>query len=108
LQALQAAFPDAARETLRLSREISAQDGWGDRLVDFLASQTGARPLTPQEGDGVDAILSRAEFALSESRVADALAELAPLDPAVKPRLTPGPRPIAILRPCRRPASRRG
>lgn len=52
LAALQAAFPDAARETLRLSREISAQDGWTDRLVDFLASQTEARSLTPQEGDG--------------------------------------------------------
>jgi hypothetical protein len=31
----------------------------------------------------VDAILSRAEFALAEGRVADALAELAPLDPAL-------------------------
>lgn len=83
LASLQAAFPDAARETLRLSREISAQDGWTDRLVDFLASQTEARSLTPQEGDGVDAVLSRAEFALAEGRVADALAELAPLDPAL-------------------------
>ena len=36
-----------------------------------------------------DAILSRAEFALSESRVADALAELDALDPAVKPLLDP-------------------
>ena len=84
LTQLQAGFPDAAREALRTARDLSTEDGWGARLVDFVAAQTGARPLTPQEGDGPDAILSRAEFALSEGRVADALAELAPLDATVK------------------------
>lgn len=83
LAALQTAFPDAAREVLRLSRDISAEDGWTDRLVDFLADQTEARSLTPRDGDSPDAILSRAEFALSEGRVADTLAELALLDAAV-------------------------
>lgn len=81
---LQATFPDAAREALRTARDLSTEDGWGDRLVDFLATQTGARPLTPQEGDTPDAMLSRAEFALSEGRVADALAELDSLEAAVK------------------------
>ena len=85
LAALQAGFADPARETLRLAREQADADGWGDRLVDFLAEQTEARPLTPREGDGADAILSRAEFALSEGRVADALTELSSLDPAVFP-----------------------
>lgn len=83
LAALQAGFPDAARETLRLAREVSPDDGWSDRLLDFLASQTEARSLTPREGDTADAILSRAEFALGEARVVDALAELALLDPAL-------------------------
>jgi hypothetical protein len=83
LVGLQDAFPDAAREALRTAREISTEDGWGDRLVDFLAAQTGARPLAPMEGATPDAILSRAEFALSEGRVADALTELDSLDPAV-------------------------
>lgn len=83
LAALQSAFPDAARETLRLAREISADDGWTDRLVAFLAAQTEARSLAPQDGDDPGAILSRAEFALTEGRVADALAELATLDPAL-------------------------
>ncbi|HMS95771.1 MAG TPA: hypothetical protein PKA03_11230 [Tabrizicola sp.] len=87
LAALQEAFPDAARDTLRLAREISPQDGWSDRLVDFLASQTEARSLTPREGNDPDAILSRAEFALNEGRVADALAETATLDPALAPAL---------------------
>ena len=89
LASLQSSFPDAARETLRLARESSGDDGWTDRLVDFLASQTGARPVAPVEGDTPDAILSRSEFALSEGRVADALAELDPLDPAVQAPLDP-------------------
>ena len=89
LAQLQSSFPDAAREALRLARDLSTEDGWGDRLVDFLATQTGARPLTPLEGTTPDAILSRAEFALSEGRIADALAELDPLDPAVKAALDP-------------------
>jgi hypothetical protein len=89
LAQLQNAFPDAAREALRIARESGADDGWTGRLVDFLASQTGARPLTPLEGDTPDAILSRADFALSEGRVADAVAELQPLDPAVKAALDP-------------------
>jgi hypothetical protein len=89
LASLQSIFPEAAREALRLSREISQDDGWTDRLVDFLASQTGARSVTPRDGTTPDAILSRAEFALSEGRVADALTELDTLDPALKTPLDP-------------------
>jgi len=89
LTQLQSAFPDAAREVLRLSRDLSTEDGWGARLVDFLAAQTGARPLTPLEGATPDAVLSRAEFALSEGRVTNALAELDALDSAVKAPLDP-------------------
>lgn len=81
---LQTTFPDAARQSLRISRDLSAETGWGARFVDFLATQTGARSLAPLEGDTPDAILSRAEFALSEGRVTDALTELDPLDPAAK------------------------
>lgn len=89
LASLQDGFPEAARQALLTARDLSTEDGWGDRIVDFLATQTGARPLTPMEGDTPDAILSRAEFALSEGRVADALSELAPLGPAVKTPLDP-------------------
>lgn len=84
LTALQESFPDAAREALRIARASSPEDGWTDRVLDFLAAQTEARPLTPQAGTTPDAILSRAEFALTEGRVADAVAELSALDPAVK------------------------
>lgn len=89
LVSLQQSFPDAAREALRVARDTNADDGWGDRFLDFLAGQTGARPLTPLDGTTPDAILSRAEFALSEGRVADAVAELDPLDPAIKAPLDP-------------------
>lgn len=81
---LQAAFPEAARRALELARQGSEAEGWGERLADFLAAQTGARSLTPREGDSPDAILSRAEFALSEGRLADALAELGTLDEALR------------------------
>ncbi len=89
LETLQADFPDAAREALRLARASDTEAGWGARLVDFLAAQTGARSVTPRDGDDPDAVLSRAEFALSEGRIPDVLTELQALDPALKAPLDP-------------------
>lgn len=89
LDKLKAAFPEGARAALQVARDISTEDGFGDRLVDFLAAQTGARSLAPREGDDPDAILSRAEFALSEARVADALSELQALDPVIRAPMDP-------------------
>lgn len=84
VEALQAEFPEAARAALVVARETAPEAGWTARLGDFLAAQTGARSLTPREGSDPDAVLSRAEFALGEGRLADALAEVAALDAAVK------------------------
>lgn len=84
LAALQADFPEAARQSLQLARANAPDTGWGTRLTDFLAAQTGARSLTPREGDDPDAILSRAEFALSEGRLADALAEVKALPEPIR------------------------
>ncbi len=84
LTELQATFPDAARAALQVARATDAEAGWGTKLVDFLGAQTGARSLEPREGDSPDAILSRAEFALGEGRLADALAELTRLSPDVQ------------------------
>jgi hypothetical protein len=86
---LQGAFPDLARQVLALARDGAEADGWGSRLVDFLAAQTGARSLTPREGADPDAVLSRAEFALGEGRLADALAEIRALDPALRAPFDP-------------------
>ena len=84
LSQLQADFPAAARAALQLARTNDTEASWGARLVDFLGAQTGARSLTPREGSDPDAVLSRAEFALGEGRLADALAELGTLDPAIQ------------------------
>ncbi|WP_374645887.1 COG4223 family protein [Tabrizicola sp.] len=84
LAALQADFPEAARQALQLARANAPDTGWGARLTDFLAAQTGARSLTPREGDDPDAVLSRAEFALSEGRLADALAEVKTLPEPIR------------------------
>jgi hypothetical protein len=83
LTALQSSFPEAARQSLALARASSSADGWGARLVDFLGAQTGARSVTPREGSDPDAVLSRAEAALTAGRPADALTEIATLDPAI-------------------------
>lgn len=84
LAALQADFPEAARQSLQLARADAPDTGWGARLTDFLAAQTGARSLTPREGDDPDAVLSRAEFALAEGRLADALAEVKTLPEPIR------------------------
>jgi hypothetical protein len=84
LETLQADFPEAARLALQLDRAAAEGDGWGARFVDFLAAQTGARSLTPQDGEDADAVLSRAEFALAEGRLADAVAEVKALDPTLQ------------------------
>jgi hypothetical protein len=89
LSQLQADFPEAARAALQAARDASAETGWTARLTDFLADQTGARPLTPQEGTTPAAILSRAEFALNDGRLPDALTELQALDPAGRAPMEP-------------------
>jgi hypothetical protein len=76
LSDLQAGFPDAARAALSASLQADMGEGWGDRLGSFLRSQTGARSLTPREGSDPDAVLSRAEAALAEGRIADSLTEV--------------------------------
>lgn len=82
LLALQTAFPDAAREALEASLRAEMGDTTVERLGSFLRTTTGARSLTPREGDDPDAVLSRAEAALREGRLADALALTAQLPEA--------------------------
>jgi hypothetical protein len=83
LTALQASFPDAARRGLEAAITADMGASWTERVTNFLRTQTGARSLTPREGDDPDAILSRAEAALAKGDVASALAEVATLpDPA--------------------------
>jgi hypothetical protein len=75
LATLQRSFPDAARAGLSASVRAQIGDGataW-QRFGAFFRAQTGARPTTPRDGDDADALLSRAEVAVNEGRLADAL-----------------------------------
>ncbi|WP_428513889.1 COG4223 family protein [Roseovarius sp.] len=73
LSSLQESFPDAARAALDASRDVT---GEGTGLKGFLKSQLGVRSLEPREGDDPDAVLSRAEAAVRDGRLQDALAEI--------------------------------
>jgi hypothetical protein len=65
-------FAPAARATLRKARGEETGGGF----TAFLKDQLGARSLKPREGSDPDAVLSRAEAAVKEGRIADALAGL--------------------------------
>jgi len=80
LSALRARFPDAAREALAQARAT----GEGGGLGAFLTRQLGARSVAPREGDDPDAILSRAEDALTRGDLAGALDEIAALPEAAR------------------------
>ncbi|THD76809.1 hypothetical protein E7681_02935 [Thalassobius vesicularis] len=70
---LSADFPAAARKALNASRKAA---GDGGNVWNFLRNQLGMRSLEPKEGTDPDAVLSRAESALADGRLNDALAEL--------------------------------
>jgi len=76
LASLQAAFPEAARAALEAALRADMGESWTERAASFLRSQTGARSLTPREGDDPDAVLSRAEAALGAGDLPTAFSEL--------------------------------
>lgn len=76
---LQDGFSGAARLALEASLTENMGESWSERVAAFLRSQTGARSLTPREGNDPDAILSRAEAALAAGEVTLALTEVATL-----------------------------
>jgi len=82
---LQDRFPDAAREALAEARSTGdAETGGG--VASFFKTQLGARSVTPREGNDPDAILSRAEAAVRDGRLSDALTEIEALpEPAKAP-----------------------
>ncbi|WP_375279525.1 COG4223 family protein [Pseudooctadecabacter sp.] len=84
---LVADFPAAARSALAVARSEGVSDDAGG-IGGFLRNQFDVRSTTPQEGPGPDAVLSRAEAAAKEGRVADALAEIEALPEVVRADLT--------------------
>lgn len=76
LAALRADFPEAARAALQASLRAEDNAGIGSQFGAFLRAQTGARSLEPREGNGPDAILSRAEAAVNAGDLQRALDEI--------------------------------
>lgn len=86
LASLRAAFPPAARNALALAR-AEGTTGGAQGLGAFLQRQLGARSVEPREGGDADAILSRAEAALTNGNLGAALTEIDTLPEAARPAL---------------------
>jgi len=84
---LTADFPATARAALATARAEGVSGETGG-LGGFLRNQFDVRSTSPQEGDGPDAVLSRAEAAVKEGRVADALAEIEALPEVARAEMT--------------------
>lgn len=84
LKSLQDGFPQAARLALDAALKDQMGSGWTERVMSFLRTQVGARSLTPKAGDDPDAVLSRAEAALTAGDVGAALAEIDKLPDVAK------------------------
>ena len=77
LAVLRDGFPPAAREALAAARAGTVES---DRSIGaFLRRQLGARSVEPRAGEDPDAVLSRAEAALTAGHLAEALEEIAAL-----------------------------
>lgn len=79
LAEVQGAYPEAARIALTVARSEGASGEEATGMGAFLRNQFDVRSVEPQEGDSVDAILSRTEAALKAGRLNDALSEVASL-----------------------------
>ena len=82
LKQLKQQFPSAARRALAASDPAQPASLSAARLGAFLKRQLNARSLAPQTGTSTDAILSRAEAALTSGDLSTVLAEIADLTPA--------------------------
>ena len=76
---LQAGFAGPARAALGVSLKSTGGDSAMQRLSAFVRNQVGARSLTAHAGADPDAVLSRAEAALTKGDLAAVLTELAAL-----------------------------
>ena len=86
MSTLRNGFPTAAREALATVRaEVGGAAG---DIGGFLARQLGVRSVTPRAGDDPDAILSRAEAALTAGQLEQTLTELATLPESAKSAMT--------------------
>ncbi|WP_458792145.1 COG4223 family protein [Yoonia sp. MH D7] len=87
LASLQASFPDYARAALATARREGAAGEVEGGFTAFLRDQLDVRSVAPKDGDGADAVLSRAEAALRQGRLTDTLAEVSALPEVARAEL---------------------
>lgn len=88
LASLQELFPEVARAALATARSEGVAGEETTGIGAFLRNQLDVRSVTPQDGTSTDAILSRAEAAVREGRLADALAEISGLPEVVRAEMS--------------------
>ena len=88
LASLQEQFPDVARSALATARREGVAGEETSGFGAFLRNQFDVRSVTPQAGTSADAVLSRAEAAVREGRLADTLAEIAALPEVVRAEMS--------------------
>lgn len=77
LTALSTSFPAASRSALAAARAETVDEDRG--VQSFLKRQLGARSVQPREGDDPDAVLSRAEAAITSGQLQVGLDEISKL-----------------------------
>jgi hypothetical protein len=79
LGGLQDRFSPAARAALKAIRLAEGPQTGENRLLAFLKAQFGVRSLEPQPGNSAEAVLSRAQAAVTKGDLTAALSELSAL-----------------------------
>ncbi len=88
LAELQESFPAVARNALDVARREGIAGDNGGAVGGFFSNLLNIRSVEPREGDDVDAVLSRAEAAVREGRLSDALAEVETLPELARAELS--------------------
>lgn len=88
LAVLQSDFPALARAALATARAEGVSGEAEGGFASFLRNQFDVRSVAPKDGDGTDAILSRAEATLRHGRLTDALAEVGALPEVARAELS--------------------
>ncbi|RZO40786.1 MAG: hypothetical protein EVA84_05355 [Rhodobacteraceae bacterium] len=77
-------FPTVAHASLKASLKQSDETGLGGKLLGFLKSQVTVRSLDAQEGNSINAILSRMQVALNNDDLSEAIRQSSDLNGAAK------------------------
>ena len=77
-------FPTVAHASLKASLKQSDESGLGGKLLGFLRSQVTVRSLDAQEGNSVNAILSRMQIALNNDDLSEVIRQSSDLNGTAK------------------------